>query len=193
MVFTQDTKDEPIANATVVREDDRGRDYLPHITAPNTGVDSELDAVWKKHIASGFQQNQEMFQKLLDAFMRPYWLTVAMYRILFGVGIAGFALGIILGVIRGAEFAAIFGGLSVVAFLAFFVSQPLRALERNLQFITWLGIIYNTYWTRLMYSNDPATIQCELESISKTTLDQIRELMNTHSNIKAKTDSYPEK
>ena len=44
-----------------------------------------------------------------------------------------------------------FGGLSVGSFLLFFIRQPLQALEENLEFITWLGVAFNTYWTRLMY------------------------------------------
>jgi hypothetical protein len=68
----------------------------------------------------------------------------------------------------------------VVAFLAFFIAQPLRALEENLLFITWLGIIYNTYWTRLMYTSNLNTAQQDLETLTKTTIAQLEELVKKH-------------
>ena len=56
----------------------------------------------------------------------------------------------------------IFAGMSVMA-PHYFVSRPLQALEENLQFITWLGIIYNTYWTRIANAQDTTTFQADLQ------------------------------
>jgi hypothetical protein len=182
----------PIVNATAGKQDDRGQDFLAIPTPPSGEVDPEVYKAWKQHIINGFQQNNEMFKKVLDAFMRPYWLTVNMYRILFAVGIAGFVVAVILGVFRGPEFALVFGGLSVTAFLAFFISQPLRALERNIHFITWLGVIYNTYWTRLMYANDKDRIQDDLDSIARTAVDEINQLIDKHANLAGKSEPPPQ-
>ena len=82
--------------------------------------------------------------------------------------------------------AVLFGGLSIVAFLAFFISQPLRALEQNLQFITWLGVIYNTYWARLMYATDPDTVQEDLEDIKQTTIKDLQILIDKQATLSAK-------
>ena len=87
------------------------------------------------------------------------------------------AAAALLGVQQGISSAALFGGLSVLAFLGFFVSKPLRALERNVQFITWLGIVYNTYWARLMYATDPDTVQEDLEAIKTAAVRDLTVLM----------------
>ncbi|MEZ4635268.1 MAG: hypothetical protein R2856_09915 [Caldilineaceae bacterium] len=112
-------------------------------------IDPTLYEYWREHINQGFQRNNRMFDTILDAFMRPYNTTIWMYRILFGLGIAAFLVAAGLGAwLREPMFSLIFGGLSIVSFLTYFIGRPLQSLEENLKFITWLGIIYNTYWTR---------------------------------------------
>ncbi len=161
----------------------------PRSPQPATGAgkslkeeDPELYAAWSKHIQQGFQNNQVMFSRVLEAFLNPYWTTVWMYRVLFGVGIAAFVLAGFLAVFQ-ANFsaAALFGGLSIVAFLSFFVSKPLQALEENLQFITWLGIIYNSYWTRLVQAQDPATFETVIQDATGDAIRQIKELQEKHT------------
>jgi hypothetical protein len=161
---------------------------LPPPTAPEH-VDSEIFAAWKEHMIQGYQHNSQMFSGLLNAFMRPYWQTVWMYRLMFFVGILGFVLAAALGATLGIEFGALFGGLTVAAFLAFFVSRPLQSLEQNIILITWLGLIYNTYWTRLMYANDPANIQAELEKIIATTIEQLQQLTEKQAELSGKRPS----
>ncbi len=68
----------------------------------------------------------------------------------------------------------------VVAFLTFFLSRPLQALEENLQFITWLGIVYNTYWTRLANAQDPQTFQADLAQTTEAAVTQLKQLVDTH-------------
>lgn len=191
MASAPDASDRPIANAAVVQPGDRGKDFLAAPASPTGKVDPEIYAAWKQHIVRGFEQNNRMFNEVLKAFMRPYWMTVWMYRVMFAVGIAGFVAAAALGVTRGVEFAAVFGGLSVITFLTYFISQPLRALEQNLEFITWLGIIYNTYWTRLMYANDASTVQVDLEAISRTAVDEINQLIDKHAELAGKRPGPP--
>ena len=66
------------------------------------------------------------------------------------------------------------GGLSIGAFLTFFISRPLQALEENLQFITWLGIIYNSYWAHLTFASDAETFQAELEDATNDAIENIQ-------------------
>ncbi|MBK6433774.1 hypothetical protein [Candidatus Amarolinea dominans] len=66
-------------------------------------------------------------------------------------------------------------------FSSFFVSKPLQALEENLQFITWLGIIYNSYWTRLVQAQDPATFEQVVQDTTEDAIKQIKELMDKHT------------
>lgn len=145
-------------------------------------VDAALYDAWREHMQRGFQNNQTMFEQVLNAFMNPYWTTVWMYRILFGVGVVAFVMAALLAVTGQSDVTVgIFGGLSVAAFLAYFVNHPLRALEENLQFITWLGVIYNSYWTRMAYVTDLKSVQKELEDVTKDTIAQIDALMDKHA------------
>ena len=149
---------------------------------PLKEVDPELYAAWSKHIQQGFQNNQVMFSRVLEAFLNPYWTTVWMYRVLFAVGIAAFVLAGFLAVFQANLGAvALFSGLSVAAFLSFFVSKPLQALEENLQFITWLGIIYNSYWTRLVQAQDAATFETIVQDTTEDAIQQITKLMEKHT------------
>jgi hypothetical protein len=105
----------------------------------------------------------------------------------------GFVAAAVLGILRGVTFATVFGGISVVTFLAFFISQPLRALEQNPPFITLLGIIDNTDWTRQMYTSDVATLQGDLEVITRAAVESIQELIDKHAELAGKRPGLPAK
>jgi hypothetical protein len=156
--------------------------------SPEDKVAQAVRQAWGEQTIAGYQQLQTMFDQVLKAFIGPYWLTVHMYYILFLVGVLGFIAAAVLGALYGIEFALLFGGLSVAAFLTYFVSGPLQALEQNLMLITWLGLLYNTYWTRLLYANspDPAQIQRDLEAISQATLNEVRLLIDKHDQLSSK-------
>jgi hypothetical protein len=112
-------------------------------------VPDELREAWMQHMINGFKQNQKMFESTLAAFMKPYRLTVVFYSAMFLVGIGLFLTSAIIGLTKGDRVVAIgFAGLSVTALLTFFIRQPLRSLEENLECITWLGVAFNTYWAR---------------------------------------------
>jgi hypothetical protein len=153
-------------------------------------ADPELYAAWSRHIQQGFQNNQTMFDQVLKGFMNPYWTTVWMYRALFSVGILSFIAAIVFayrGTAMGSDGAtgtvAIFGGLSVVTFLTYFLSRPLQALEENLQLITWLGVVYNSYWTRLAYITKEETVQEEIDAATDKTIEKIKDLIATHKEL----------
>jgi len=145
-------------------------------------VDPELYKAWRLHISQGFANNNTMFRRVLNAFLYPYWLTVALYVALVLVGVGLFLLGVWLAIGRGeAMFGVISGGLGVASLLGFFVMRPLQALEENLQFVTWLGIIYNTYWSQLGAANDTATVKADLKEVTQDTISQIKELQQQHA------------
>ncbi len=75
----------------------------------------------------------------------------------------------------------LFVGAVVATFLTYFVSRPLRSLEENLQFITWLGIVYNTYWTHLLYSQDADKVHDELKDATATAVGQIEKLVEKNA------------
>jgi hypothetical protein len=163
------------------------RPRAPKPASPKPGVplfeaDPQLYAAWRTHLENGFKNNETMFQRILDGFMGPYWSTVWMYRILFGVGVAAFVVAALVGLIQdNAVTALVFGGLSTAAFLGYFISRPLQALEENLMFITWLGIIYNSYWTALVQAQDPATFNEDLDQFTDDAITRIQALMDKHT------------
>jgi len=157
--------------------------YLP-LPKPPPGADQELYGYWRNHIKSGYEHNDEMFRRILKAFLGPYHLTVWMNGIVFAVGILSFVSAIGLSIwFNEALFALGFGGLSVVAFLGYFISRPLRSLEENLEFITWLGMIYNTYWTRLFFANDPETVQGDVHTATKDAIAELERLIDKHTEL----------
>ena len=142
----------------------------------------ELYEAWAAHVAAGYENNDQVFQRILNALMRSHYSSVIMYWVLFAVGIGFFVAALTLA-FRGAGVTSVlFGGLSVVTFLTYFVSRPTQALEENLHFIAWLGIIYNSYWTRLAWSFDEATSQQILDNATTEAIGQLQTLIDKHGN-----------
>jgi ABC-type multidrug transport system fused ATPase/permease subunit len=156
---------------------------LPQPGAPTMlNADPELLAAWRKHIAAGFANNQTLFQRLLDGFLRPYWTTVWMYRILFALGILSFVLAATLAIFSGRAMPVYtFGGISAIVVLGYLFNRPLQALEQNLQFLTWLGIVYNSYWTRLTLLNNERTVQSDIDEVTGEAVRRIKELVAEHA------------
>jgi hypothetical protein len=160
---------------------------LPPPLPSDPDVPPELRKAWIDYMVNGFRNNEEMFKRTLKAFMKPYHLTVWMYGALFVVGIALFVLAAILGLSEGKSVVAIvFAGLGASAFLAFFIRQPVQALEENLEFITWLGVAFNTYWTRVMYMMDMKTIQADLKAADEDYRTSVERLITKHAELRGK-------
>ncbi len=164
---------------------------LPPIPIPYdeniTKAPAELRKAWIDYMVHGFKNNEEMFKRTLKAFMKPYHLTIWMYGALFVVGIGLFVMAAVLGLSEGKSVAAIvFAGLGVGAFLAFFIRQPVQALEENLEFITWLGVAFNTYWTRVMYMMDMKTIQADLKAADEDYRTSVERLITKHAELRGK-------
>jgi hypothetical protein len=176
----------------VAGSEDGHTSFLPvQVTGRDRAVDKELLEAWKEYMKEGFKQNNRMFSRVLRAFIIPYWLTVAMYVALFLFGLSAFGLAAYLAVQQQLEFAAIFGGLSAATFLTFFISRPLRSLEQNVILITWLGIVYNTYWSQLMNATDPATIQKDLDAVTATALKDLKALATAQGKLSSQRPDLP--
>ena len=187
---TASKRDTPIPLQTVGNED-----FVAHpaaLPAPKAdagllAADPELYAAWREHVRAGFEQNSTMFRRILDAFMEPYYTMIWMYRILFGLGVVAFVAAIAVSIwLREPLFALVFGGLSIGAFLSYFVSRPIQALEENLQLITWLGVIYNSYWTSLASIQDPDSVQEELRTTTADTIAAIENLVDKQGRMQRK-------
>jgi len=164
---------------------------LPLPRVPNgaeaAAVPDDLREAWLQHMINGFRQNQRMFESTLAAFMKPYRLTIVFYAAMFLVGLGLFVASVIIGLTKGDRVVALgFAGLSVGAFLTFFVQHPLRALEENLECITWLGVAFNTYWTRLMYANEPERVQADLKAAEDDFRASVEKLISIHNELRNK-------
>jgi hypothetical protein len=157
---------------------------------PRTGddaVDRVLREAWAEHVKDGFRNSDALFNRLLTAYLRPYYVTVALYVALFFVGIGLLVVAVAFSLLfREWVFPLIFGGMGLGLFLSFFVSQPLRALEQNQAFVTWLGVCYNSYWARLYQANDPTTVLADIEAANADFIAQVNRLLDKHSRMATK-------
>jgi hypothetical protein len=102
------------------------------------------------------------------------------------VGLGLFVVAARLSASAGTQLAGlVFGGLGALTFLAFFLRNPLRSLEENHQFITWLGIVYNTYWTRLLYMQDRRTVQTDLKDATQNAIGEIERMIDKNAKLAA--------
>jgi FtsH-binding integral membrane protein len=93
----------------------------------------------------------------------------------FGVAaiVAAFVKGLSAGSISEAAAAIGLAGLTVGIFVAFFVQRPSAALERNAIFMPWVSIVLTTFWTRLLYLDDPATLDAKLGHAAKEASEEL--------------------
>jgi hypothetical protein len=110
----------------------------------------DLYQAYVDHIKEGYKNNGRIFDDVRRAFMRSHNSTVAMYWILFAVGVGTVITGIVLAAQGNALAGAVFLGVGVAAFVTYFISRSTQSIEENLLYITWLGVIYNSYWTHLV-------------------------------------------
>ncbi len=155
---------------------------LPTIPDDYKEKNPELYKAWVEHIKKGYKNNDEVFRRVFNALMRSHNSTVLMYWTLFVVGIGFFVAAGVFAFVRNQPVpAAVFGGLSVAAFLSYFVTRPTQAVEENLQYITWLGVIYNSYWTRLAWSFDERTAAASLEKATDDATTQLNALVDRYA------------
>ena len=53
------------------------------------------------------------------------------------------------------------------------MQRPSAALERNAIFMPWVSIVLTTFWTRLLYLDDPATLDAKLGHAAKEASDEL--------------------
>lgn len=95
--------------------------------------------------------------------------------LVFGLGavIAAFVKGLQASTVGQAVAAIGLAGLTVGIFAAFFIQRPSAALERNAIFMPWVSIVLTTFWTRLLYLDDPETLDAKLGKAAKEASDEL--------------------
>ena len=184
----------PITTTATGSENDlpAGTDYTPlHMPEDmDPELKKKLQAAWVAHVEQGYANNDQVFQRIMNTFLSSYRFTVIMYWILFLLGIGFFATGIVMALVRDSMIpAAVFGGLGAVTFIGYFIGRSVQSIEENLEYITWLGIIYNSYWTRLAWTFDENEALQVLEEGTKETISQLEHMIERHAEARGKRKS----
>lgn len=121
---------------------------------------------------------------------RSYRVVFAGYvaMMVFGVAaiVAAFVKGLTAASVGEAVSAIGLAGLTVGIFVAFFVQRPSAALERNAIFMPWVSIVLTTFWTRLLYLDDPATLDAKLGKATKEASDELSAIAMRYAVIDGK-------
>jgi hypothetical protein len=112
------------------------------------------------------------------AYLRRSYRTVFIgyvAMLVFGVAavVAAFVKGLTADNVGEAVAAVGLAGLTVGIFAAFFIQRPSAALERNAIFMPWVSIVLTTFWTRMLYLDDPATLDLKLGKAAKDASDEL--------------------
>jgi hypothetical protein len=107
---------------------------------------------------------------------------------LFGVAavVAAFVKGMTATSVGQAAAAIGLAGLTVGVFVAFFVQRPSAALERNAIFMPWVSIVLTTFWTRMLYLDDPETLDAKLGHAAREASDELSAIALRYAAIDGK-------
>jgi hypothetical protein len=118
---------------------------------------------------------------------RSYRVVFVAYvaMLVFGLGavVAAFVKGLTASNMAEASAAIGLAGLTVGIFVAFFVQRPSAALERNAIFMPWVSIVLTTFWTRLLYLDDPATLDEQLGRAAKEASAELNAIAGRYASI----------
>ena len=121
---------------------------------------------------------------------RSYRIVFVGYvaMMLFGVlaVVAAFVKGLTASSLGEAAAAVGLAGLTVGVFVAFFVQRPSAALERNAIFMPWVSIVLTTFWTRMLYLDDPATLDAKLGHAAREASDELSAIALRYAAIDGK-------
>jgi len=148
-------------------------------------LDPELYRAWRENAIEEFAQNNQLVRRALDVVKSSYTMTQTLYRLLLGISVA-FALAAIgLSLWKSnAGYGLVFGGLAIAAFLVYFMSRPQAWREMSPELITWLGTVYNTYWTRLAALMTGESSLHDLAQAHHEAAEEIQRIMAKHEELK---------
>ncbi|MDP2623259.1 MAG: hypothetical protein Q8Q29_05635 [Actinomycetota bacterium] len=132
------------------------------------------------------QANQEEFLRAARsqrfAFTTMKWLFLVVFMIALGAMTA--AIRIATDVPEAgydwahAGLVAAVAAMSVLLFAILLYMRPLAALERNSVVQSFLTVVVNSYWTRLMYVKEAADIDVHLEEATAYTVEHLGALLD---------------
>jgi len=127
--------------------------------------------------ASVLSEDVQTLARTTSYLRRSYRVVFVAYIAMMVFGVSAIVAAFVKGMTAdnmGAAAAAIgLAGLTVGIFIAFFVQRPSAALERNAIFMPWVSIVLTTFWTRMLYLDDPATLDAQLGRAAKEASDEL--------------------
>jgi hypothetical protein len=140
--------------------------------------------------AAVLREDVETLARTTDYLRRSYRVVFVGYvaMMVFGVGaiVAAFVKGLTAATIGEAVASIGLAGLTVGIFVAFFVQRPSAALERNAIFMPWVSIVLTTFWTRLLYLDDPETLDAKLGRAAREASDELSAIAMRYAVIDGK-------
>ncbi len=144
---------------------------------PRHGDPIRTTAELRDLAAAVLQDDVQTLARTTAYLRRSYRAVFAAYvaMLVFGLAavIAAFVKGLQANTVGEALAAVGLSGLTVGVFAAFFIQRPSAALERNAIFMPWVSIVLTTFWTRLLYLDDPETLDLKLGKAAKEASDEL--------------------
>src|SRR3954471_8475480 len=157
---------------------------------PRHGDPVETTAQLRELAAAVLSEDVRALARTTAYLRRSYRVVFAGYvaMLVFGLAavIAAFVKGLTATSVGQAAAAIGLSGLTVGIFAAFFVQRPSAALERNAIFMPWVSIVLTTFWTRMLYADDPATLDAKLGHAAKEASDELSAIAMRYAVIDGK-------
>jgi pyruvate-formate lyase-activating enzyme len=137
--------------------------------------------------ASVLSEDVETLARTTAYLRRSYRVVFVGYvaMLTFGLAavVAAFLRGLTAATTAQSVAAAALAGMTVGIFVAFFVQRPSAALERNAIFMPWVSVVLTTFWTRLLYLDDPATLDQRLGRAAREASDELSTIAMRYAQI----------
>jgi len=169
-----------LAKPTLARLDNSGENLLLYLPVGNGANNSGMDPTLKHFAKEVITANQDNLKKGRLQRELPYWTVFVMNLILFGVGLIAFGAAIVRGLSGDPVSTATFGGITISAIISTFLLNPITSLQKSNLLNTGLVCLINTYWDRLLYFEDPKTIDADLKRATEDTVNGLESLRKSY-------------
>jgi hypothetical protein len=150
---------------------------VTRLPRPRHGDPIRTTAELRELAAAVLEDDVQTLARTTAYLRRSYRAVFLAYlaMLVFGLAavIAAFVKGLQATTVGEAIAAVGLAGLTVGVFAAFFIQRPSAALERNAIFMPWVSIVLTTFWTRLLYLDDPETLDLKLGKAAKEASDEL--------------------
>jgi len=154
-------------------------------TDSGASVARDAEAAVEEFNTRILRQATRSAESIGTALERDRRLHIVLYVVLFTVGVGTAVAAIVQGLLAESVGEAVAGlgiaGLSAASFFAFFLARPLEALERNAIYTQWLAATVTAYWTRMVFLDDPDTVDAEIRAATTDLVGDLDKLARRHA------------